>query len=265
VLHAAINWVENNGKNSHFKGRLPQGREMIRMQISLQENRYKTTKKASRGGLPRASGFVVAIVSLVILLSFAFPVSGQSVQPDETPGFIPGNPITVRSCDDGARCSGGADCVNTICVDPCKGRTNPFCACDCVLSGPEPEFPWVVVVGGLAAVAAAAVLILQLSKDNLTVSPKKNDSFTATAWKVTESGGILPAPSAFIQADTPVNVTGLSVTPPSGNGSLTSIVSLNNTAGPGSAVITVTASGGGGKISAKILVKIESEAEIEFD
>jgi hypothetical protein len=285
VLHAAINWVENNGKNSHFKGRLPQGREMIRMQISLQENRYKTTKKASRVGLPRAYGLGVAIVSLVILLSFVFPVSGQSVQPDDTPGFIPGDPITVRSCDDGARCSGGADCINKICVDPCKGGTNPFCACDCVLSGPEPEFPWVVVVGGLAAVAAAAVLIsqilknkpkkkgqqplevyiLQISKDNLTVSPKKNDSFTATAWKITESGGTLPAPSAFIQADTPVNVTGLSVTPPSGNGSLTSIVSLTNYAGPGSAVITVTASGGGGRISAKIMVKIEAEAEIEFD
>jgi len=258
---------------------------MIRMQLSLQQYRNKTSKTASRVVLQRAFGLFVVIVSLVILVSFAFPVSGQYVQPDETPGFIPGTPIPVRSCNEGARCSGGADCVNNICVDPCKGRTNPFCTCDCVLSGPEPEFPWVVVVGGLAAVAAAAVLIsqilkkkpkkkgqpplevyiLQLSKDNLTVSSKKNDSFTATAWKVTESGSTLPAMSAFIQADTPVNATGLSVTPPSGNGSLASIVSLNNYAGPGSTVITVTASGGGGRISANIMVKIESEAEIEFD
>lgn len=258
---------------------------MIRIQIVLQEYRYKTTKKAGRAGLPRASWSYRAIVSLAIILLFLFPVSGQPVQPDDTPGVIPGDLITVKSCDDGARCSGGADCVNSICVDPCKGRMNPFCACDCVLSGPEPGFPWILVVGGFAAVAAAAALIsrilkkrpkkkgdpplevyiLQLSKDNLTVSPKNNDSFTATAWKVTESGGTVPAPSSFIQAAISLTGTGLSVTPPSGNGSLTSVVSLNNHAGPDSAVITVTATGGGGRISAKIRVKIEAEAGIEFD
>ena len=173
------------------------GGGMARKKKSQDGDKGRTLYRAKSGCFPRVSGVFVAVMALSIFLVFAISVSGQPVQPYDTPGFIAGTPIPVRQCEDGARCSGGADCMNGICVNHCN-PTSPFCACDCILSGPEPEFPWVVVVGGLAAVAAAAAIIsrilknkpkkkgeppaeiyiLQLSKDNLVVSPKKNDSFT---------------------------------------------------------------------------------------
>jgi hypothetical protein len=152
-------------------------------------------------------------------------------------------------------------------------------------SPPQDSFPWQVIVGGLAAVAAAAAIaakilkskpkkkgeppresyILQLSKDQVTVSMKQGDSFTVTAWKVTGEGGLLPASSAFIQVTPPPNIPGIALTPASGQGSLTATVSLSTFSGSGSGIITVTASAGGGSISADVKVTIEAEADIEFD
>ncbi|HIH27081.1 MAG TPA: hypothetical protein HA256_03700 [Methanoregulaceae archaeon] len=158
-------------------------------------------------------------------------------------------------------------------------QNQPACA-------PPPEdSSWVVIVGGLAAVAVAAAVIarilknrpkkkgeqppeqyiLQLSKDTLKVSPEKSDSFTASVWKVTEAGGLVPVPTATIQVTAPPGVPGLSIAPTSGTGSLTPVVSLSRSPGAASARMGVTASDRGGSVSAQVTVTFEEEAAIEFD
>lgn len=158
-------------------------------------------------------------------------------------------------------------------------RNQPACA-------PPPEDgSWVVIVGGLAAVAAAAAgiaillknrpkkkgeqppeqYILQLSKDTLKVSLKKGDSFTASVWKVTGEAGLVPVPTATIQVTSPPGIPGLIVAPSTGQGSLTPVVTLSRSSGKPTASIAVTASDRGGSVSAKVTVKFEEEAGIEFD
>jgi hypothetical protein len=209
--------------------------------------------------------------------------SSRPIQPEETP--LSGGLIPVKSCfDEGTRCYGGPDCINGVCVDPCQGSSSPFCQCDCIVTPPESEFPWVVIVGGLAVVAVAAGLIailrgkpkkkgqqppeqyiLQLSKDTVKVSPQKSDSFTVTAWMVTGEGGIVPVPSALIRAIPPPNIPDLSLDPASGNGSLAPSVSLRHFPGSVTGIITITASAGGRNVSTDVKVTIEGEADIEFD
>lgn len=150
---------------------------------------------------------------------------------------------------------------------------------------PPEDSSWVVIVGGIAAVAVAAAVIarilknrpkkkgeqppeqyiLQLSKDTLKVSPEKSDSFTASVWKVTEAGGLVPVPTATIQVTAPPGVPALSIAPTSGTGSLTPVVSLSQSPGVASTRVTVTASDRGGSVSAQVTVTFEEEAAIEFD
>ena len=158
-------------------------------------------------------------------------------------------------------------------------QNQPACA------PPAEDSSWVVIVGGLAVVAVAAAAIarmlknrpkkkgeqppeqyiLQLSKDTLKVSLKESDSFTASVWKVTEELGLVPVPTATIQVTPPTGIPGLTVTPSTGQGSLTPVVSLSRSPGKATASIAVTASDRGGSVSAKVTVTFEEETAIEFD
>jgi hypothetical protein len=217
---------------------------------------------------------------------YPVPPTSCSGQTEETPGVIPGTLIPVKSCfDAGTRCYGGPDCINGICVDPCQGSSSPFCQCNCIVTPPE-DNSWIVIVGGLVVVAVAAVAIiarrlknrpkkkgeqppeqyiLQLSKDTLKVSPKQSDSFTVTAWKVTEEGGLVPVPTAQITVTPPRNIPALLIQPAAGSGSLTPAVSLRIFPGSITGVITIIASAGGRTVSADVKVTVEGEADIEFD
>lgn len=158
-------------------------------------------------------------------------------------------------------------------------QNQPACA------SPPEDSSWVVIVGGLAVVAVAAAVIarmlknrpkkkgeqppeqyiLQLSKDTLKVSLKRSDSFTVTAWKVTEDGGFVAVPTAQITVTPPRNIPGLVIQPATGNGSLTPSVSLRTFPGSVSGVITITASAGGRTVSADVKVTAEGTPDIEFD
>jgi hypothetical protein len=143
-----------------------------------------------------------------------------------------------------------------------------------------------VIIGGLAAVAVAAAIIakllknkprkkgqpppesyiLQLSKNEVTINTRKSDSFTATVWKITEDGGYTQAPSAIIRVTGPPGIPGLRLSPSSGSGSLTTTVSLDTASASMTGIITVMASAGGkGGITADVKVKLDAEADIEFD
>jgi hypothetical protein len=234
---------------------------------------------------------VAAVHVYTLPPSFPYDAPAGSA-PTRPGGTAPASLVPVQRCPEaGARCYGGEDCADGTCVDPCEGSSSPYCQCDCIVNPPEPGIPWVVIVGGLAVVAVAAGLIaalrgrpkspdrppekkgeqppdqyiLQLSKDSLKVGPEKNDSFTATAWKVTEDGGFVPAPDARIQLAPPPKIPALVIEPAAGSGSLTASVSLSTYPGPIAGVITVTASAGGRTVSADVKVTIEGRANIEFD
>ncbi len=156
------------------------------------------------------------------------------------------------------------------------------------------DVPWLPVVGGLAIVAVAAVLIskglgkkkpeekksvdkekkdegpagyiLQITpSDTLDVSTQKPGTFTATVWKVDRAGATTRAPGASIRVIPPAGVPGLTVVPLSGMGSVSVSVSLSGPAPVDSARIQVSASAGGGGTSANVTVNFEAETEIEFD
>lgn len=261
-------WVDDNNGRLH---------DYFVWGIELWEEDYRISDELERAVA------ATHVYTLPSSFPYTLPVSSTPAKPEETP--LSGGLIPVKSCfDEGTRCYGGPDCINGICVDPCQGSSSPFCQCDCIVTPPESEFPWVVIVGSLAVVAVAAGLIailrgkpkkkgqqppeqyiLQLSKDTVKVSPQKSDSFTVTAWKVTEEGGILPVPSALIRAIPPPNIPDLSLDPASGNGSLTPSVSLRHFPGSVTGVITITASAGGKSVTADVKVTIEGEADIEFD
>jgi hypothetical protein len=154
---------------------------------------------------------------------------------------------------------------------------------------PDEPFPWVVVVGGLAAVAIAAAAIakglgkkkpddqekkdkgpvgyiLQISPtDTIKISTKEGGSFTVTAWKVDENGGISHANNATITLLPPSQVPGLSVVPTSGMGTVAVNVTLDRPSGVRSAKIQINAAAGGKGTSAFVTVNFEAGTNIEFD
>jgi hypothetical protein len=156
-------------------------------------------------------------------------------------------------------------------------------------SSDESGIPWLPIVGGIAAVAIAAAAIakglgkkkpddqkkkdegpagyiLQISPtDTVKVSTKESGSFTVTAWKVDENGGISRANNAKITLLPPSQVPELSVVPASGMGSISVNVSLCKPATVPSAKIQIDASAGGKGTSAFVTVNFEAETTIEFD
>ncbi|MBN1317462.1 MAG: hypothetical protein JXA42_18415, partial [Anaerolineales bacterium] len=126
-------------------------------------------------------------------------------------------------------------------------------------STPEGDgLSWIVVVGGIAAVGAAALAaiaaagvgaaviirrgknkapqkqsppskyILQLSEKTLQVLVGQSAPLTIQAWRITPDGGTVPAPEAAIQISLPHSPAGLVVTPAAGQGTLVCAFSTIN-------------------------------------
>ncbi len=223
--------------------------------------------------------------STPFLVSVSIPNSGLTdgsftidLEGDYPPGEVPrASSITVSGS---ILRSGNSGTSTTPSV---TGRT-PF-------PSDEPGIPWLPIVGGIAAVAnAAAALakglgkqkpeetddekkkdegpvgyILQISPiDTIKVSTKEGGTFTVTAWKVDEKGGISHANDATITL-LPPQVPGLSVVPTSGMGSITVNVSLDRPANVANAKIQIDASAGGKGTSAFVTVNIEAGTKIEFE
>jgi hypothetical protein len=250
--------------------------------------------------------------SSVLLLSFLFlciiaPVfsvyspADAAAYDDGYHETTPGNEkIRVNICDEaGSRCDSGDNCINHVCVNPCREGGNPFCSCDCyrdnditltpvsyVTPNPDPDpddGSWVLAVGGLGALAAVMIAavqkmknrpkkekepprtkyVLQLSKNEVTISPDKKDSFLAKAWIVDETGRYAPVPSASITLSCPVG--GISVSPQSGLGEVRVTVSVTKPLTVQTAVIIVQGQAGGTGISGRVNVKIESELMVGFE
>jgi hypothetical protein len=184
----------------------------------------------------------------------------------------------------------GIDVSGSLLRSGGSGKTaNPPVTGGTPLPPEGPGIPWLPIAGGIAAVAIAAAAIakglrkkkpddgkkkdegpagyiLQISPtDTIKVSTKKGGSFTVTAWKVDENGGISRANNASISLVPPPGVPGMSVVPVSGMGSVNVSVSIDKPASVNSAKIQVNASAGGAGISAFVTVNFEAETEIEFD
>ncbi len=144
---------------------------------------------------------------------------------------------------------------------------------------------WVLVVGGLGALGAAAVVairkmqnqpkkegekprttyILQLSKDKLSVSTSKKDSFSAKVWIVDETGQYAPVPSAHITVSPRSAVDGLVITPGSGIGSVDVTISLSKPVPVKSAELLVRAQAGPGGKEGIVSVQFEPELRVGFE
>ncbi|HUU75691.1 MAG TPA: hypothetical protein VMW63_06330 [Methanoregulaceae archaeon] len=106
--------------------------------------------------------------------------------------------------------------------------------------------------------------ILQLSADHLTVTKDAPAHLTVTAWKISGNTPPAPAPEAALTLTVPADDKGLSVQPASGNGSVTSGVSLVSQVSKNPVTITVTASAGKSSVSAQVTVEIPADYVIEF-
>jgi len=255
--------------------------------IELWEEDYRITDDYERAVAS------VHVYTLPSTFPYTLPASSTPAQPGRT---SPGTLIPVKSCyDEGTRCYGGPDCINGICVDPCQGSSSPFCQCDCIVTPPEPEIPWVVIVGGLAAVAAAAAIIakavkgkpeqkgpkkkaqpspiryiLQLSTNKVRIMPGNPVGVTITAWKVVGDSPPVPAPEASIEFLPPHDMPELQITPIRGSGSLESMFSVRKETGeaaakgPRTAKVTVTAAADKTSTRAEIEVELTGVYSIEF-
>ncbi len=144
---------------------------------------------------------------------------------------------------------------------------------------------WVLVVGGLAALAAAAIAairkmqgkpkkegekprttyILQLSKNEVSVSTKKTDSFYAKAWIVDETGQYTPASSALLSVSVSSPVDGLAFSPASGMGEISVTISLSKPINVKTATLNVKGQVGVSSISGSVTVHIEPELQVGFE
>jgi hypothetical protein len=164
-------------------------------------------------------------------------------------------------------------------------------------SPPESDdgLPWVVIVGALAVLGAAGFAgakllggkkktaaagkpeekkkkkeqekvryILQLSTDRLTVTADATAHLTVTAWKIIGDTPSAPAPEAAITLTIPPEDRGLSVQPPSGQGTVEASVSLVSQVSRNPVTITVTASAGKSSISSTVTVEIPADYVMEF-
>jgi hypothetical protein len=145
---------------------------------------------------------------------------------------------------------------------------------------------WILVVGGLAALAAAVVAVvaglgvaaalilrgrgpkapskqpappryvLQLSARSLEVRVGQSTSLGIQAWRITPEGATLPAPDAVINVLPPPSSTGLVVTPLSGLGTLQCIFTVAKSGVCTALPVTVTALAQGIQTSAQVDVRI---------
>ncbi len=144
---------------------------------------------------------------------------------------------------------------------------------------------WILVVGGLTALTAAAIAairkmqskpkkegeksrttnILQLSKNEVSVSTKKTDSFYAKAWIVDETGQYTPASSALLSVSVSSPVDGLAFSPASGMGEISVTISLSKPINVKTATLNVKGQVGLSSISGSVTVHIEPELQVGFE
>jgi hypothetical protein len=150
---------------------------------------------------------------------------------------------------------------------------------------------WIVVVGGLGLVGAAAVAaivggglliasngkqgakpapqapkyILQLDKSALEVKPGQSIPLCIQAWRVTPSGAAVPAPEASLQVILPLSPAGLVVTPAAGQGAvLNCAFSVPKPSVCADLVVTVVAVAGGTQTQASVSVRIVPLYDIQL-
>jgi len=144
---------------------------------------------------------------------------------------------------------------------------------------------FILVVGGLAAVAAAGLAaagagamaikggpkqgkppgyILQVDKTYLEVKPKDSVPIFIQVWKINPDGSTVPASDASIRVQVPAEHAGLAASPTSGTGSMTCAFSVPNPRECADVPVTVSATAGLLKTSAQVTVKIIPLYEMEL-
>lgn len=155
---------------------------------------------------------------------------------------------------------------------------------------PDNAMGWIVVVGGIMAVVAAAIVgaaavgvglilrrgkkktpsiqpsppkyVLQLSANSLEVLVGKSASLTIQAWRITPEGGTVPAPEASIKVSLPSSPAALVVTPAAGQGTLECVFTTVNPTRCAQVTATITASAGGVGTTAQVEVKLAPAYEL---
>ncbi len=134
---------------------------------------------------------------------------------------------------------------------------------------------WLATVGALGAVAAAAAAlagsrgggsgdryVLQVSSDELSISPSRPAALEVQVWRVGPSGATMPAPGASAQLTAGADIE---VVPPVGATPLTATVATTAAAtGGGESTIEVTAEAGGGSMQATVRVLRSGSYELEL-
>jgi hypothetical protein len=249
----------------------------------VKQGNRRTKPGDLKGNRHARIGRVFLVLCMVVLIPGVFAQNDPTVS----------GPVPVSQCETGAACSGGDDCINGVCHNPCEGRTNPFCACDCDITGPPPPpdgvVTWIILIGvaGIAAVGAALALkkrgqapktdekdqkkqkeqttyILQLSTDRITIEPDKPGTLTVMVWKQVGNKPPQQATDAAISITAPAAAAGLNVIPSTGQGTLTSQVRIGGSIQAGEFPLTVTARAAGGAEEATVIVKIEQDYVMEF-
>ena len=144
---------------------------------------------------------------------------------------------------------------------------------------------FILVVGGLAAVAAAGLAaagagviaikggpkkgkspgyILQVDKTYLEIRHQENVPLFIQVWRINPDGSTVPASDASIRVQLPSDRSGLAVSPSSGTGSMTCNFSLPNAKECADVPVTVSATAGLLKKSANVVVKIVPLYELEL-
>ena len=161
------------------------------------------------------------------------------------------------------------------------------CPLDMKLKTVETTIPgrdntWIVVIGGVAAVAAAALTaagvsrgrkakkesaakyILQVDQSLLEMRAKESKSIHIQAWKVSSDGSTEPAANAALLVSLPAANAGLNASPASGTGGMVCTFSLPHPTVCADVLVTITASVGAQKVSTVVTVRIIPLYELDL-
>jgi hypothetical protein len=148
----------------------------------------------------------------------------------------------------------------------------------------QSETPWAVVIGGGAAVGAAATAmikkalsqknkkgnedgpagyILQLSSERLQVGEESPASLQVTAYRVNKTGGYAPAPEVKLQISaTPDSC--LKITPDHGQSQMSVVISMEGKSGGTSETLTITGTAPESMVTATAAVELTAKYKIVF-
>lgn len=163
------------------------------------------------------------------------------------------------------------------------------CPLDMKLKNVETTIPgkdntWIVVVGGLAAVAAAALTvigitngkkgkskkdssahyILQVDRSLVELHAQESQSVNIQAWKVNPDGSTEPASTAALLVSLPAVDAGVTAAPVSGTGGINCVFSLPHPTACADVPVTITASAAGQKVSTMVTVRIIPLYELDL-